>query len=183
MPHPRHGPWASVGAGPTHLPGSKLTSQVPLPAPTFRPVEPRAPLSLPAGGQSALAGRRPGGRLLGGPRSWACGPASSRSADSSLSWARGSSRLVSGRRVCRACGTSSEERSSSGDPQSGTLGRQNRGALGLGHPSFQGSYSEEKPEASSTVATCSSKGNKSCHPDSSSAPPRGQSIQPHLRES
>lgn len=70
MPHPRHRGRASVGAGPH--PPARLQAHFSgvLPAPTFRPVEPRAPLSLPAGGQSSWWGGVPGagsseGRSLG----------------------------------------------------------------------------------------------------------------------
>lgn len=100
MPHPRRGR-ASVGAeAHTHLPGSKLLLQVPC-APTPSGQWSPGPLVSACWWPVVLAGRRPGGRLLGGPL-FGLAAASSRWLDSSLSWAREFTPLVSGRRVCRS---------------------------------------------------------------------------------
>lgn len=107
-PQTRAGPvW---GPGPTHLPGSKLTSQVPCRLPPSGQWSPGPPCLC------LLVASRLGGEASRGPAPrraalWACGPASSRWLDSSLSWARGSSRPCVWEAGLPKCGTSSPRES------------------------------------------------------------------------
>ena len=136
-PTPDTGAGPVWGPGPTHLPGSKLTSQVPCRLPPSGQWSPGPPC-LCLLGASRLGGEASRGPAPRRAALWACGPASSHWLDSSLSWAQGSPRPCVWEAGLPKCGTSSEERSSSGDPGVWDAGRQNRGALGSQAPKIPG---------------------------------------------